>query len=328
MKKITNLILEGGGVGAIAYAGFLKEGQQNGLIQLDNMQRVAGVSSGAIAATQIALQYSANEILESLARTDFKKFTQDPKVPDKLSVFTENGPYKLDFLYDYIGNLIKAKTGDENVTFADLHADPQFKDLYVVATKLFLLNSQPEAQEFIFSYEHTPGARVVDAVRASASLPFIFPPVRLLHEKNGSYVIHSQGDIYIDGGVLNAYPIRIFDQMRYLSEPTHSNGKQTAVYNHETLGLRLASHADLTYSQNTRVSEQPILNDFEYANTLFFIMKNGRQTTNFDHTYDQKRSIIIDTLGISSTQFDLTDQQKAALLHSGEQAAKQLAKIP
>jgi hypothetical protein len=42
---------------------------------------------------------------------------------------------------------------------------------------------------------------------------------------------------------------------------------------------------------------------------------------------DKKRSIIIDTLGITSTDFNLTNQQKEELIKSGEKAAQQLSGI-
>ena len=40
---------------------------------------------------------------------------------------------------------------------------------------------------------------------------------------------------------------------------------------------------------------------------------------------DQNRTIIINTLDITSTDFGLTDQQKAALIKSGERVVSQLS---
>lgn len=325
MQKIANLILEGGGVGAIAYAGFLKKAQEQNSIDLHQLERVAGVSSGAIAATQLALNYTPDEILLSLKNTDFAKFTQEADRPEDLQVFTEQGLYNKDYLYNYIGALIEAKTQNPYITFAELHAlreNFHYKDVYVVATKIFMINSQPEAYEFTFSYEHTPGAKIIDAVRASAAIPFIFAPVRLLRNDKGQYIIHAEGDVFVDGGVLNTYPIRIFDRARYLSNPLTDTTPHTIIYNPESMGLRLASHIDMTTLHH--MQEQPILTDFQYANALFFIMRNRRHHNNLDNMYDLKRSIVIDTLGISSTQFDLSDQDKWALLKSGEDAALRL----
>lgn len=197
-QQITNLVLEGAGVGAIAYAGFLDKAEINGILKIDKLKRIAGVSSGAIAALQIALNYTPQEMITTIQKTDFARFADAPGgiVADVLRLFTEEGIYKNEFLYCYIRDLIKAKIDNENVTFYDLQNikdKHNFKDLYVIATKLFMINNQPEAEAFIFSHEHTPHARVIDAIRASASLPIIFPPMRLREENNGKYIIHSDG---------------------------------------------------------------------------------------------------------------------------------------
>ncbi len=329
--QISNLVLEGFGVGAIAYAGFFKKIEESNILEINRLIRVAGVSSGAIAAMQVALNYSAKEMINEVKNQNFGKFADAPGgfIADILRFFTDEGIYKDEYLYCYIRKLIKAKTGNEYVTFYDLQMmknQYQFKDLYVITTKLFMINNKPVAQAFIFSHEHTPHARVVDAIRSSASLPLIFPPMRLREEKDGKYSISSDGDIYVDGGIIEAYPLTIFDYSRYLSDAGQSS--QKLIYNSETLGLKLNDRTDIALLENHlfEKKEERIKNSFEYARALLYVLSSGQQNTAFINSRDRERTIFIDTLGISSTDFNLTDQQINALLKSGENAAEQFLK--
>lgn len=52
-----NLVFEGGGVKGIAYAGALEILDKEGILQ--NIERVAGTSAGAMMAVLVGLRYSA-----------------------------------------------------------------------------------------------------------------------------------------------------------------------------------------------------------------------------------------------------------------------------
>lgn len=333
-RQITNLVLEEAGVGAIAYAEFLDKAEINGILKIDKLKRIAGVSSGSIAALQVALNYTPQEMIINIQKTDFTRFAdaQGGIIADVLRLFTEEGIYNDEFLYCYIRDLIKVKMGNGNVTFYDLQTmkdKNNFKDLYVLATKLFMVNNQPEAEAFIFSHEHTPYARVADAIRASSSLPIIFPPMRLREEKNGKYIIHSDGNVFVDGGMIEAYPITIFDYPRYLKIPQsnlHTPSFHNMIFNRETLGLKLDTRTDITLLSDAYFdkNEQVIKSDFQYARALLYVLKSGQQNTNFANSRNRERTVFVDTLGIASTDFDLTVQHKENLLRSGRNAADRL----
>lgn len=293
--KISNLVLQGGGVGAIAYAGFINKATELGILNLAAINAIAGVSSGAIAAMQLALNYSSNEVFETLEQTDFSALVKEMQTCNTFDMYTEAGDYKTEPLYTYIENLIKRKTTNTQLTFADL-AKQQFKELYVVATRLVRMNGGIQKQEVIFSPHHTPQTEIIAAVRASASLPVIFPPVRMKERKDGNFTISKVGDVYIDGGLVNNFPINLFNDQK------------------DTLGLRLTINNNICHKTSS------ITSTFEYAAALFTLIKLGNTPQN----YDAGNSIIIDTLGIPSTQFNLSDAQKSALVKSGEAAAIEL----
>src|SRR5262245_59229627 len=57
---VTNLVLEGGGVKGVAYAGALQVLQAKDV--LPNIHQVAGTSAGSIAAALVALGYTPDEV--------------------------------------------------------------------------------------------------------------------------------------------------------------------------------------------------------------------------------------------------------------------------
>ena len=83
---------------------------------------------------------------------------------------------------------------------------------------------------------------VVDAVRISISIPLYYEPVFI--DSQGCVVNRPRRrdyphyDLWVDGGVLLNYPIRVFDNRRFASGPAGPDST-AAFVNPETLGLRL-----------------------------------------------------------------------------------------
>ncbi|HEY0512865.1 MAG TPA: patatin-like phospholipase family protein [Thermoanaerobaculia bacterium] len=204
-----NLVLEGGGVKGIAYAGAFAELQEKHILQ--NIQGVAGTSAGAITATLIALGYTPEEIQSLMLQIDFQRFEDGGFIGGIHRLFERFGWYKGDYLLHLMRCEIGNKTGAPNATFEYLK-DHQFRDLHVFATDV----STGQSKEF--SAALTPHVEVARAVRMSMSIPLFFASIDF------------QNDVFVDGGVLLNYPIDTFD-------PT---GPPPSI-NHATLGLTLTS---------------------------------------------------------------------------------------
>jgi hypothetical protein len=67
-----NLVFEGGGVKGVAYAGVFEVLEQRQITP--QIESVAGTSAGAITATMMALNYSADEFLKIMTTLNFEKF--------------------------------------------------------------------------------------------------------------------------------------------------------------------------------------------------------------------------------------------------------------
>lgn len=213
--QFKNLVFEGGGVKGIAYVGAMEVLNEKGF--LPHIERVGGASAGAINAILIGLNYSLDETKEILWGLDFKNFMDDSWgiIRDTNRLINEFGWYKGDFFRDWIGEIIKAKTGNSDSTFHEVYKQKtkrKFKDLYFMGTNLSTRFGE------VFSHEHTPRMCVADAVRISMSIPLFFAAKRSL-----------RGDAYVDGGVLDNYPIKLFDREKYLK----TGGRHTDYYDKE-----------------------------------------------------------------------------------------------
>jgi len=315
-----NLVFEGGGVKGIAYLGALEELERRGIGA--RVERVGGTSAGAINAVLVGLNHTLTETQELLWRLDFKSFLDDSWgiVRDTQRLIESYGWYKGDFFRAWIGSVVRAKTGNSESTFADLEAmkpTQGFKSLYLVGTNL----STGFAE--VFSAEHTPRMCVADAARISMSIPLFFAAKR-----------STRGDVYVDGGVLDNYPVKLFDREKYLGaaseRPVPSyyarvNAGLAAgarpvsryAYNKETLGFRLDSREEIAmFRDHAEPPERPIGDFFEYAWALVETILNAQDSAHL-HSDDWQRTIYIDTLGVGTTQFDIDEATKHRLVQSG-----------
>ncbi|OIO66599.1 MAG: patatin [Zetaproteobacteria bacterium CG_4_9_14_3_um_filter_49_83] len=322
--SFRNLVFEGGGVKGIAYVGALKVLQEKGI--LVQVQRVAGTSAGAINAVLLSLGYTPEETNEVLSKLEFKNFMDDSwgVARDSKRLLKEFGWYKGDFFRAWIGNLIAGKIGNAEATFAELKAHGCL-DLYLVGTNLSTKFSE------VYSAEHTPRMRVADAARISMSIPLFFASVK-----------DARGDRFVDGGVLNNYPIKLFDREKYLSGATADKlGRETSyyaahnqrladegkalssyIYNKQTLGFRLDSGEEIAaFRDGAEPAHQKVDTFMDYTWALINTIMETQQNQHL-HSDDWHRTVYIDTLGVKTTDFDLSDPKKIELATSGEKGTR------
>ena len=160
-----NLVFEGGGVKGIAYVGALRKLEERNI--LGNIERVGGTSAGAINAVLVALGYTIEETQDVLWKLDFNEFMDDSwgYARDARRVLKEYGWHKGDFFRDWMGKVVKKKTGNPHSTFHDLAKDDKFHDLYLVGTNLSTGFSE------VFSCEHTARMLMPPFLRRAQPMP-------------------------------------------------------------------------------------------------------------------------------------------------------------
>lgn len=312
-----------GGVKGIAYVGALEELDNKGI--LDNIECIGGASAGAITALLLGLGYTGDELEQILSKMDFKSFLDDSAglLRDTLRLVEDYGWYKGDSFRSWIADKIEAKTGNTESTFRDIHEMSEtkgFREIYFIGTNLSTRFSE------VFSYENSPDMVVADAVRISMSIPLFFKAVR---EKND--------DIYVDGGVLSNYPIKLFDKASYVKD----NGKETEyykkqnkilqdykssaqkyIYNCETLGFRLDTAEEISmFHDHTPPPHHKIDNFGSYVISLADTLYDSQLNSHL-HSDDWQRTVYIDSIGVKTTDFNLSDETKKKLIESGREYTK------
>jgi NTE family protein len=277
-----NLVLQGGGVKGVAYIGAFQQLQALGM--LDRIQRVAGTSAGAITATLLALRYTPQEIQWlTFKDIDFQSF-EDGGATGIFRLFQRFGWYKGDYFLHLMRCLVESKTGNSHSTFSDLQKGG-FRDLHVFATDV----STGQSIEFSAENKATRDVEVARAVRMSMSIPLFFASV--------DFRLDANSDVFVDGGVLRNYPIDAFD-------PTGAH----AMVNPQTLGLSLSSAPP----PRVQIDSLP-----RYSTTLFETLLDAQVVDLQTNPADLERTVLINDLNISTTDFQITDPQKCALIGQG-----------
>lgn len=284
--SIENLVFKGGGVLGIAYAGAIEVIESKGI--LNGIKRVAGTSAGAITAALVSLRYTSAEITSIVNQTDFKSFEDGSDIGNALHFFKKYGYYEGDAFLNWMKQQIQNKGLNPNATFKDF-ADKGCRELHVFSTDLNT-NGLKE-----FSTDKTPSVIVAEAVRASMSIPLFFEAWQFSNNNPDDHV-------YVDGGMIYNYPITIFDT--------------NDVANPNTLGLFLSNLGPAPAPSNLQRGMF-----IKYIESLVTTMLDA-QVINFENDPEEKkRSIVIDNLGISATNFKLSDTQKTDLYNSGKKYA-------
>ncbi len=284
----SNLVFEGGGVKGIAYVGALEVLEQQNI--LPGIKAVAGTSAGSIISALLALGYTPGDIHNIMNDLDFKNFEDGW---DPLRIPFTYGLYKGAFFLNWMQQQIEqapGKTLSVAATFADLQAAGGL-DLHVFATDLNNKNVKE------FSFATTPTVPVAEAVRASMSIPLFFKAWQFSNNNPDNH-------IYVDGGVAFNYPITTFDTPQNPDNP-------------QTLGFYLTNLSGTPAPNNLAFDEL-----LTYVKVLFDTLLST-QDIDFEREPSLKnRSVIINDLGISATDFKLTQAQKDALVEEGAKAAK------
>ncbi len=296
------IMFQGGGVKGSAYSGvyeILSQIESGDF--LARLERVGGTSAGSITAGLIAVGYNADEIRDIMSNMDFRKFCDkgyehysrlNPlyySAKLRMAFAKNHGAFRGKVFYDWMGDLIEAKTGQRHITFKQLaelaKTNPTLKSL---ATTGFNLNTESTD---VFSAETTPDMPILDAIRISMSFPFVFESV----EYNGCH--------YVDGGVAGS-----------------ANAPQLFHDPSTTLHIRV----DPIHKIDRRHS--PHIAKSESNKGLFariFAIFGGMRDDTID--VDPLRTIAVDDHGVDAVDFGISKTYIEELIQAGRRAAKKYA---
>lgn len=191
---IDTLCISGGGIKGICVLGCIKNLIKNNIISLNNIKNYYCCSIGSILSFLFIVGLSTKNICYIWKKLNLEKY----KLKFDFDKFVKNkGINNATNIMIILQTVLYKKTNKYDITFIELYKLYDIK-LNIVVTNITLL------KEELLSYDTTPNMSVMIAIRMSISLPIIFSPV--LYKNN----------YYIDGGVINNFPIKYITTKNYI----------------------------------------------------------------------------------------------------------------
>ena len=174
--------------------GCIKNLIKNNIILLNNIKNYYCCSIGSIISFLFILGLSTKDICYICKKLNLEKY----KLKFDFDKFINNkGIDNATNIIIILQTVLYKKTNKYDITFIELYKLYDIK-LNIITTNITLL------KEELFSYDTTPNMSVMVAIRMSISIPIIFSPV--LYKNN----------YYIDGGVINNFPIKYITTKNYI----------------------------------------------------------------------------------------------------------------
>ncbi|TMM17153.1 MAG: patatin [Actinobacteria bacterium] len=317
--KRADLVLEGGGVKGIGLVGAILVLTDAGF----TFPRVAGTSAGAIVASLLAALQTAGEppsrLRSFVEQIDYSQFERkdslqrmNGRLGDVVHLLRHMGLHDGDYLIEWLGGVL-----DEIgvTTFRQLRIsesdDPGMALPEGCRYRLVVHTADITRGKLVrlpWDYPDYGAApddqRIVDAVRASMSIPIFFDPVRFpAQAATVGGVAYPAGSVtWVDGGLLSNFPVEVFD--RGDGEPERW----------PTIGIKLSAR------QTVMPPPQPVHNIAEVLRGCLRSL-----LANADRYYvdpaKAARTIFVDSGDIKATDFHLTLDAQHVLFQNGERAA-------
>jgi len=313
MSGAVDVVFEGGGVKGVGLAGAYAALEEDGW----EAQCVAGTSAGAITAALVAAGYTGAELREEVLALQFREFKDEgwedriPVIGKEISILRDFGVYEGRRLLQWMTEKLDRKGVR---TFGDLK--PTGSDDPKRAFRLQVIVSDVTRHEMLVlprdaeKIGSTPTTlSIAYAVRMSMSIPIFFEPVS--HSNDTTGVEH----LIVDGGILSNFPVWLFDAEQRPRFPT--------------FGLLLVepptrtSVADRLSGAPGAVSRSHSI--IEYLKALGQTLMEAHDRMHVDEA-EFARTITIPTLGVRTTDFDLSRERALELYGSGYDAAKAFLK--
>ena len=189
--NITHLCLGGGGIKSNAYIGALKALEEYNIIK--NLKCISASSSGAMMGLFIVLGYTFKELNELCIEFDFNYLKKEVEKLDTLiECFTKTfGIDNGENIIKFFKIIIKKKGFDENINFLNLFKKTNIE--FIITGSCLTTHSVD-----YFNYKNFPDMLIIDAIRITMSIPFIYNLCSFKDKK------------YVDGGMLDNFPIHLF----------------------------------------------------------------------------------------------------------------------
>jgi NTE family protein len=306
----VDLVLEGGGVKGVGLVGAYSVLIERGF----DIENVAGTSAGAITAAAIAAGFTPDELRELTLELDYRQF-EDKGWEDRLPILEKTTSLLLDLgiyegkrFHEWMRELLARK---DVHTFGDLVCDEAETDLRYRYKLQVIASDVTNRRLLILPRDATKigvepdDLEVALAVRMSMSIPIFFEPVHHENPTTGEKIV------IVDGGMLSNFPVWLFDAEGIPEWPT--------------FGLLLVE-PDLRSHLGTQIEpprkERGVAALVDYLKSLAQTMMAAHDRLYVEQA-EYARTIPIPTLGVKTTEFDITRERALELYESGRKGAEE-----
>lgn len=271
MEHFKHIVFSGGGIKGISFIGCLHS--LNEYQNLNLIESVTGCSIGSFIGLLFILGYTPKEMYDIMIEFDFTTL-QEIEISKLFNQFGIDSGYNFVKL---IKELIELKLGKDksDITLLELNKITN-KHLKIVTTCLNTRKSE------YFDHITEPNLKVYDAIRMSISIPIFYTAPKYKNK------------IYTDGGILNNYPINLFDPNDPYVIGFNIKQKQLEHYDVETF-------------------ESFILN------SIYCVIQ---ELDNYKTSNHKLQTVYLDS-GISIIDFDISLENKKKLYRIGLESTKE-----
>lgn len=269
IPKINYLVFSGGGTKGFAYIGALQALKRLNVL---DVKELAAVSVGSIFSLVFSLKYSPEELYSFITSFEYGMVKSFDFINALENWGVETGHKFMAFLQAMVRN----KLHQSDVTFKELY---EYNPIKLTIGATFLNHNEM----VYYNYLNAPNESVLRCIRKSMSIPGMFTPVK-----------DDNGDIFVDGGMLNNFP---------MNQVPDSD---------QTLGFCFSDG-------DTRKAEINYLENYLYC--LFFSVINYNTQQNIRQSKNSKSHVIfIDPMNNSAYNLFTGPETRKKLWESGYQS--------
>lgn len=281
-------VFSGGGMRGLSYIGALEVlggTSFSASVSAGTNRAYAGVSIGALVAFLCYIGKTTSELRGIAYDLDFASL-QHVDEDTVLGILDTCGIDDGAGLAAFLGGLLASAGFKPSATFGDLVGPTCASALRVYATRL------ADGVLVEFSRRATPGVSVVDALRASMALPLYFTPVVI------------DGVAYVDGGLVNNYPIDTL----------------TVAEQRSAVGFLLRKDGGAPFNYHGGAEGQSETLFIGYAKQLLRIIGIDRYRAQLKRF--ERQTLLIDCSDIDVLDFSMTRADKERIIEKGAEAMR------
>lgn len=213
MNEYTSLVIGGAGSKNYASLGAIER------LDLSNITRFLGVSSGSILATLLAIGCSSEELKKYYDMVDLSKFQIKYNLYNYYKIYRYGGMHDSSiFREEVIYKILKEKTGNGDITFSEIFE--KYGKVLVIPTAC--INKR---EMFYYTHVSNPNLEVKYAIEQSCCVPGLFFPIKY------------KGNTLVDAGIIDVFPLYYFNKEDLPNSRLTRVLPQREKINQKTLGI-------------------------------------------------------------------------------------------